>query len=230
MHFFFLRFFFFVLSRKKSRSENKLSDTREKLFSHGVRSLACVLLSSMRSRSRVVKETLGGGGRESERERSRRTTTLTTTARCNRRLLSPLALLSPFPLSLASPSSDAILTRSSFLFLSSRQIQKTNNKTNNRTKEEKPTLAGVNIKTRKRNIAVALDPGAFADAVAGIFEVRTMTMSMAERRDGWRGEDAVATAQQQQSFFAFSNRSDRSSSAASFLFSQPPLSSTKKKK
>jgi len=33
-------------------------------------------------------------------------------------------------------------------------------------------LAGVNIKTRKRNIAVALDPGAFADAVAGIFEVR----------------------------------------------------------
>ncbi|CAL5222709.1 g5112 [Coccomyxa viridis] len=38
------------------------------------------------------------------------------------------------------------------------------------TKEEKPTLAGVQIKTRKRNIAVALDPGSFADAVVAIFE------------------------------------------------------------
>ncbi|KAK9825641.1 hypothetical protein WJX81_003224 [Elliptochloris bilobata] len=38
------------------------------------------------------------------------------------------------------------------------------------TKEEKPTLAGVQIKTRKRNIAVALDPGSFSDAVVTIFE------------------------------------------------------------
>ncbi|KAK9908637.1 hypothetical protein WJX75_000787 [Coccomyxa subellipsoidea] len=38
------------------------------------------------------------------------------------------------------------------------------------SKEEKPTLAGVQIKTRKRNIAVALDPGSFADAVVHIFE------------------------------------------------------------
>lgn len=32
--------------------------------------------------------------------------------------------------------------------------------------------SGVNIKTRKRNIQVALDPGSFADAVVTIFEVR----------------------------------------------------------
>lgn len=38
------------------------------------------------------------------------------------------------------------------------------------TKEEKPTLAGVQIKTRKRNIAVALDPGSFANAVVDCFE------------------------------------------------------------
>ena len=30
--------------------------------------------------------------------------------------------------------------------------------------------SGVTIKTRKRNIAVALDPGSFADAVVAIFE------------------------------------------------------------
>ena len=30
--------------------------------------------------------------------------------------------------------------------------------------------SGVQIKTRKRNIAVALDPGSFADAVVTIFE------------------------------------------------------------
>ncbi|GLI62166.1 hypothetical protein VaNZ11_004746, partial [Volvox africanus] len=33
------------------------------------------------------------------------------------------------------------------------------------TKEEKPTLAGVNVKTRKRNIVIPEDPGSFADAV-----------------------------------------------------------------
>lgn len=38
------------------------------------------------------------------------------------------------------------------------------------TKEEKPTLAGVQIKARKRNIAVALDPGSFSDAVVSVFE------------------------------------------------------------
>eukprot|EP00884_Botryococcus_braunii_P005038 jgi/Botrbrau1/14535/Bobra.0212s0002.1 len=38
------------------------------------------------------------------------------------------------------------------------------------TKEEKPTLAGVQIKARKRNVAVALDPGSFADAVVSVFE------------------------------------------------------------
>jgi len=38
------------------------------------------------------------------------------------------------------------------------------------TKEEKPTLGGVTIKTRKRNIAVPLDPGSFANAVIAIFE------------------------------------------------------------
>lgn len=38
------------------------------------------------------------------------------------------------------------------------------------TKEAKPTLAGAQIKTRKRNIAVPLDPGSFADAVVQIFQ------------------------------------------------------------
>mmetsp|Transcript_181 Transcript_181/g.463 ORF Transcript_181/g.463 Transcript_181/m.463 type:complete len:420 (+) Transcript_181:190-1449(+) len=38
------------------------------------------------------------------------------------------------------------------------------------TKEEKPTLGGVTIKTRKRNIAVPLDPASFANAVIAIFE------------------------------------------------------------
>ena len=41
-------------------------------------------------------------------------------------------------------------------------------------KEPKTThcvfCSGVQIKTRKRNIAVALDPGSFADAVVTIFE------------------------------------------------------------
>lgn len=37
-------------------------------------------------------------------------------------------------------------------------------------KVEKPTLAGASIKTRKRNIAVPLDPGSFANAVVQIFE------------------------------------------------------------
>ena len=32
------------------------------------------------------------------------------------------------------------------------------------------SCSGVQIKTRKRNIAVALDPGSFADAVVAIFE------------------------------------------------------------
>lgn len=38
------------------------------------------------------------------------------------------------------------------------------------TKEEKPTLAGATLKTRKRNITVPLDPGSFADAVVTIFD------------------------------------------------------------
>ena len=33
-----------------------------------------------------------------------------------------------------------------------------------------PTCSGVQIKTRKRNIAVALDPGSFANAVVVCFE------------------------------------------------------------
>lgn len=37
-------------------------------------------------------------------------------------------------------------------------------------KEEKPTLAGATLKTRKRNITVPLDPGSFADAVVTIFD------------------------------------------------------------
>lgn len=36
------------------------------------------------------------------------------------------------------------------------------------TKEEKPTLAGATLKTRKRNISVPLDPGSFADAIVTI--------------------------------------------------------------
>lgn len=40
------------------------------------------------------------------------------------------------------------------------------------TKEEKPTLAGVNVKTRKRNIVVPADPGSFATAIVQIFQVR----------------------------------------------------------
>lgn len=36
------------------------------------------------------------------------------------------------------------------------------------SKEEKPTLAGATLKTRKRNISVPLDPGSFADAVITI--------------------------------------------------------------
>ncbi|GBF95620.1 hypothetical protein Rsub_08602 [Raphidocelis subcapitata] len=38
------------------------------------------------------------------------------------------------------------------------------------TKEERPTLAGVNVKTRKRNIVVPSDPGSFADAIVQIFQ------------------------------------------------------------
>lgn len=38
------------------------------------------------------------------------------------------------------------------------------------TKEERPTLAGVNVKTRKRNIVIPSDPGSFADAVIQIFQ------------------------------------------------------------
>eukprot|EP00877_Chromochloris_zofingiensis_P004066 jgi/Chrzof1/13660/Cz08g07040.t1 len=37
------------------------------------------------------------------------------------------------------------------------------------TKEERPTLAGVNVKTRKRNIVVPSDPGSFATAIVQIF-------------------------------------------------------------
>ena len=36
------------------------------------------------------------------------------------------------------------------------------------TKEEKPTLAGVSTKTRKRNIVIPVDPGSFANAVVQI--------------------------------------------------------------
>ena len=36
------------------------------------------------------------------------------------------------------------------------------------TKEEKPTLAGVSTKTRKRNIVIPVDPGSFANAVVTI--------------------------------------------------------------
>lgn len=38
------------------------------------------------------------------------------------------------------------------------------------SKEEKPTLKGVNVKQRKRNIQVPLDPGAFAAEVLTVFE------------------------------------------------------------
>lgn len=38
------------------------------------------------------------------------------------------------------------------------------------TKELRPALGGARIKTRKRNIAVPLDPGSFAEAVITIFE------------------------------------------------------------
>lgn len=47
-------------------------------------------------------------------------------------------------------------------------------------KEEKPTLAGVNVKTRKRNIVVPADPGSFATAIVQIFQVltcRSMTVA-----------------------------------------------------
>lgn len=37
------------------------------------------------------------------------------------------------------------------------------------TKEEKPTLAGVTLKTRKRNIVVPVDPASFANAVIAIY-------------------------------------------------------------
>lgn len=38
------------------------------------------------------------------------------------------------------------------------------------TKEEKPTLAGVTLKTRKRNIVIPVDPGSFANAVVAIVQ------------------------------------------------------------
>ncbi|KAF5836610.1 armadillo-type protein [Dunaliella salina] len=38
------------------------------------------------------------------------------------------------------------------------------------SKEEKPTLAGVQVKTRKRNIVVPSDPGSFSDAVVQIVQ------------------------------------------------------------
>eukprot|EP00892_Ulva_mutabilis_P007334 jgi/Ulvmu1/4973/UM207_0017.1 len=37
-------------------------------------------------------------------------------------------------------------------------------------KDEKPSLAGVNVKTRKRNVAVPLDPSGFADSVLTLFK------------------------------------------------------------
>ncbi|KAF8066304.1 BZW1 [Scenedesmus sp. PABB004] len=38
------------------------------------------------------------------------------------------------------------------------------------SKEERPTLAGVNVRTRKRNIVVPADPGSFATAIVQIFQ------------------------------------------------------------
>lgn len=48
------------------------------------------------------------------------------------------------------------------------------------SKEEKPTLAGVNAKTRKRNIVVPVDPGSFADAVIQIVQDASEGNSLTE--------------------------------------------------
>mmetsp|Transcript_1455 Transcript_1455/g.3202 ORF Transcript_1455/g.3202 Transcript_1455/m.3202 type:complete len:425 (-) Transcript_1455:625-1899(-) len=48
------------------------------------------------------------------------------------------------------------------------------------TKEEKPTLAGVTVKTRKRNIVVPVDPGSFADAVVQIVQDASDGVSVEE--------------------------------------------------
>ncbi|KAJ9522975.1 hypothetical protein QJQ45_023784, partial [Haematococcus lacustris] len=48
------------------------------------------------------------------------------------------------------------------------------------SKQEKPTLAGVTVKTRKRNIVVPVDPGSFADAVVQIVQDASDGQSVAE--------------------------------------------------
>lgn len=48
------------------------------------------------------------------------------------------------------------------------------------TKEEKPTLAGVTLKTRKRNIVIPVDPGSFAHAVVQIVQDASEGLSSVE--------------------------------------------------
>ena len=50
------------------------------------------------------------------------------------------------------------------------------------SKEEKPTLKGVSVKQRKRNIAVPLDPGAFATEVLTVFEEHASVGSSDEEK------------------------------------------------
>lgn len=49
------------------------------------------------------------------------------------------------------------------------------------SKEEKPTLKGVNVKQRKRNIAIPLDPGAFAESVLSVFEEHAVGETVQEK-------------------------------------------------
>jgi len=49
------------------------------------------------------------------------------------------------------------------------------------SKEERPTLKGVSVKQRKRNIAVPLDPGAFAAEVLTVFEEQAVGNSVEEK-------------------------------------------------
>lgn len=76
---------------------------------------------------------------------------------------------SPCPKSAAAPLSFPTSSRS----LSSEQSRTRRVMS---TKEEKPTLAGVNVKTRKRNIVVPADPGSFATAIVQIFQVPTQRL------------------------------------------------------
>jgi hypothetical protein len=59
------------------------------------------------------------------------------------------------------------------------------------TKEERPTLAGVNVKTRKRNIVVPADPASFATAIVQIFQVPEAAAAVSVQLQQHAGHEAA---------------------------------------